>query len=214
MRTFTRLFTAALFLITDLLGLCGTTNPPLPLESLPCCLPGTDLVARELAAYEGPFWEDESDEPLGNIAALVLENVGSEAVETASVTLVQGQRRLYFEATYVPPESTVLVLERDRAVYTDEPAFLHSSCISIESARFQTAVDISEVDQITLCVTNPTQETIKQVEIFYKHCCEDLYVGGITYSVVIGDLASGETRQFSPYRYVSGSSRIVDVRSR
>lgn len=182
---------------------------------LPCQLQYTTLVARQLAAYDGPYLEDGSDEELVDVAALVLENTGTIGMEYVQVVLQQGGRELVFDVTYVPPRGTVLILEKNRAAYSTDPVE-SCRCRTLISGNFdweKEKIRIDSGDGFGMAVTNLTDIPMSYVRVFYKQHegAADLYVGGITYSAVIPDLQPGETRQITPYRYADGYSAVVAV---
>ena len=68
----------------------GTVAPTAPPEtvaeqtgeiSFPYAIPDTGLVIQKIAAYDGVFLEDGTDEEITGVAAMVLENTGETAVE-------------------------------------------------------------------------------------------------------------------------------------
>ena len=181
----------------------------------PFALEYTSLVAQKLIAYEGAYLEDGSEEAVTDVAALILENTGTIGIEYAQIILVQDGKELSFDATYIPPKSTILLLEENKQPYS--PATVTACrCRTVIPGVFDRAertVAIKETGMCTLEVTNLTDQTISGIRIYYKHHEgeNDLYVGGITYSTVIPDLAPGETRSITPYRYASGYAQVVAV---
>ena len=188
--------------------LSGTTGFPFVLEY-------TSLVAQKLIAYDGAYLEDGLEENVVEIAALVLENTGTTGIEYAQIVLLQGGRELYFDATYIPPKSRVLLLEDNKQSYSDAPVTACRCRTVIPGAfdRAERTVSVKETGMCTLEVTNLTEQEMGCVRIYYKlHEGEaDLYVGGITYSTVIPNLLPGETRSVTPYRYASGYAQVVAV---
>lgn len=181
----------------------------------PCQLQYTSLVACMLTSYEGPYLDDGSEENVIGVAALVLQNTGTIGIEYARIVLIQNGQQLVFDATYIPPKSTVLLLEENKAVYSDAPV-TQCRCRTVIPGVFdwaQRTVRIQEEGMCGLKVTNLTDREINCVRVFYKHHNgeEDMYVGGITYSAVIQNLKPGETRLISPYRYASGYAQVVAV---
>ncbi len=182
---------------------------------LPQALQYTSLVARDLVGYDGPYLEDGSEEELIGVAALLLENTGSIGIEFAQIIVAQEGRELVFDATYIPPRSTVLVLEKNRRAFFRDPVE-SVRCRTLIPGSFDWAKDsiLTEPGEgFSLQVTNLTDRSFRFVRVFYKQFDgpEDLLIGGITFSAVIPDLAPGETRVITPYRYANGYSSIVAV---
>lgn len=192
-----------------------TTAPPEDEMGLPCAFRYTSLVARSLTVYDGPSLEDGVDVVLEGTAALVLENTGTIGIEFAQVILVQDGQDLRFDATYIPPRATVLVVEKNRTPYSNAP---------VENCRVRTVIPgsfdwskdsirIEEQGLGSLAVTNLTDQPIRCTRVFYKQHDggADMYIGGITFSAVLNDLLPGETRVITPYRYACGYSAVVAV---
>lgn len=182
---------------------------------LPCSLRYTTLVAQKLVSYEGPYLESGTGENVVDVAALLLTNTGTIGIEYTQIVVTQGGRELYFDATYIPPRSTVLLLEENRSGYLPDEV-TSCRCRTVVPGTFDQEVrtiSLREKDMCTLEVTNLTDQPLSCVRVFYKHHMgqDDLYLGGLTYSAVIRDLQPGETRAITPYRYASGYTKVVAV---
>ena len=195
--------------------LVQTGDKPIEEDTFPMALQYTALVVEKLSSYDGPWLEDGSEENVIGVAALLVRNTATVGIEYARITLMQNGRELVFDATYIPPKSSILLLEENKTLYSDAP---------VSKCRYRTVIPgdfdlsrryvrIEEEGLGSLKVTNLTQETMHCVRIFYKHhdLQADLYVGGITYSVVIPDLQPGETRLVTPYRYACGYALVAAV---
>lgn len=175
----------------------------------------TPLVVRQLASYDGPYLEDGTEEELVGVAALVVENTGTIGIEYAQLVVTQGQRELVFDATYIPPRGTVLILEKGRQLYTPDP-LTACRCRTLIPGTFdweKERILIQPGEGFAMVVTNLTEDVLPCVRVFYKQHegASDLYIGGITFSAVITDLQPGETREITPYRYANGYSAVVAV---
>ena len=181
---------------------------------LPCTL-DSGLVAQKLTEYEGPYREDGSDEPVSGVAALMLYNTGSRDISSAMVTVKQGHQVLHFYVTWLPAGQKVLVLEYDRQMYLDAPV---TDCAS-SGVRWEpfypedSMIWITEEGELALTVVNCSAEAARHVRLRYKTYIEDgdFYLGGFTYSVYVGDLASGECRTVYPGHYARDTSGLVAV---
>ena len=182
---------------------------------MPCRLQYTNLEVRGLICYDGPYLEDGTDESVMNVAALVLCNTGTIGIEYVHIVISQQGRDLSFDATYIPPKGTVLILESNRALFSDSP---------IEECRCRTMIPGSfdwEEDKISvesrglgsLVVTNITQTAFPCVRIYYKQYDGEsaMCLGGITYSAVITDLQPGKSVTISPYHYAVGYGQVVAI---
>ncbi len=184
-------------------------------EGLPWSFQYTSLVAQALVYYDGPYWENGATEDVFGVAALLLQNTSTIGIEYARVQLTQDGQELIFDATYIPPKASVLILEENQAPFSDGPV-TDCQCKTVIPGNFdmeQRQVEVNDNGLTGLSVTNLTEETLSRVRVYYKHyyAPEDLYQGGITYSVMLTELLPGETRMLRPYRYAAGYSKAVAV---
>lgn len=179
--------------------------------SLPYTLPNSSLVAEDIRSYDGQFVEDGSDEEVSGIAVLILTNNGDTPVEYADVELGDYQ----FIASAIAPGATVIVQETDRKSYSNTTSFTCNTHIAnIDSFDYSDDVTVEE-NETSLTVTNVSGSDIPCVRIFYKLYMEeeDVYVGGITYTAKITDLAAGDSVDITPTHYLQGYSKIMMVRT-
>ncbi len=182
---------------------------------LPVALPYTSLVAQGLVSYDGAYWEDGTGEDVFGVAALLLTNTGTIGIEYAHVMVAQNGRALSFDTTYLPPRSTVLILEETRQLYESGPV-TDCRCKTVIPGNFDTQPGglLLENDGLTaLKVTNLSDEALPCLRIYYKHHYgnEDIYLGGMTYSLTVPALAPGECQVLYPFRYAAGYSLVVAV---
>lgn len=174
----------------------------------------TDLVCRDLACYEGAFLEDGSDEEMIGVTALILENTGKTAILRTQIVVIQKGRKLLFEASYISPGATVLVLEKNGAVYEGN-GFDRCYCLTLIPGDFDLAEDkITVADgDAGLVVTNRMEREMTRVCLCYKQYNEEsgMYLGGITYDAEIYCLQPGESRYIRPYHYAAGYAQVVAV---
>ena len=180
--------------------------------TLPCKVPGTELIAKQLMMYEGPFLEGGTDVPVSDITALLLYNSGQQEIAQAEVIL-QAQQELTFFASNIMPGAQVLVLERNAASWQN---WQIAACTgwtnqSQRSSLPEGALQIRDVDMGTIAVTNTTDQTLTDVWLYYKNYLpqSEIYIGGITYLKTIVSLAPGQTMKLPLNNYASGYSRIL-----
>ena len=180
--------------------------------SLPCKIDGTQLIARELMLYEGPFLEGRTDTPVSEITALLLYNSGKQEIAQAEVILT-AQQELTFFASNIMPGAHVLVLEKNAAAWQSWEV---TACTGWTSppqrpSLPEDALQIREVDMGTIALTNTTEETLTDIWIYYKNYLPQsgFYIGGITYLKTVAFIRPGQTVELSLRNYASGYSRIM-----
>ena len=183
----------------------------------PYTLDEKGLVIQSIEGYNGLFIEDGSDYEVENIAAMIITNQGETNIEYAEIKVLSEARTLNFAITTLPAGETLVVQESTGAEFAEEK-YKEVECNLAPIDVFQMSEnEISIVDNKdhSLDVTNLTDKTIPCVRVFYKFYMEeeDVYVGGITYTAKLTELEAGETCTITPTHYVSGSSKVVMVRT-
>lgn len=180
-----------------------------------CAVAGSDLVIEKISAYDGPFLEDGSDKEVTDVTAILLTNMGDNYAEYAEITLNRDGTQLKFIASALAPGSTMLVLEADGKAYCDGT---YTNCTANVAAGenytlSENQVRLEERDEGGLTLTNLTQRDIPCVRIFYKFYKADtgIYIGGITYTAKVTDLAAGSTCVVTPSHYLKGYSKVIKV---
>jgi len=180
--------------------------------TLPYSIKGTSLIVEEVAAYDGPYLEDGSDHEVSNVMALLLRNVGKDGVAKAEITLHSNSQKLKFVADTIPPDTTILVLEKNRSLY-GEKNFTKCEGWQVTECSDWTnwEVAISEIDMGVLKLTNQSENLLSNINIYYKNHVEGIYVGGITFIHRIESVAPGETVYIHPNHYARGYSKVIRI---
>lgn len=181
----------------------------------PYSVPGSDLVIEKIFSYDGPFLEDGSDKEVTNVAAITLTNTGKDYAEYAEITFHRDDTQLKFVASALEPGGSMIVLEANGNAFSDGT---YSNCVAnIATAEEFTLSDdrvrVEEREEGGLTVTNLTQTDIPSIRIFYKFYKYDtnVYIGGITYTSKVTDLAAGGSCVVTPSHYLKGYSKIIKV---
>lgn len=184
-------------------------------NDFPMPVAGTTLVAKALAFYDGRFLEDGSDREVINVLALEVQNVGNDHIRKAHIELKFTDMTLNFLGEHIPSGGKVLLIERNCAKslqgeITDCAGWQFASA-SVGNAELD--ISASDSDLGLLSVTNHAQNTVFNVEIFFKSWVEPpgMYVGGVAHCVKIEKLAPGETVYLQPNYYVTGYSKVVFI---
>ena len=182
--------------------------------SLPVAISGTNLIAQRISPYEGPFLEDGTDREVVNIAALHVYNNGSSEIYKARIALFWSDGFYTFEADHIPAGETVVILEKNGCLYRQGD---YIQCNGWQELGKENAVSndvsVTEMALGTVVVNNLTDETLRNVCVYYKTWLAppNVYVGGITYMVQIPVLLPKQSKSLYPYHYAVGYSKVVAV---
>lgn len=183
--------------------------------SFPCQIPGYDLTIEKMAPYNGMFVEDGSNANIKNVAMLLVKNNGDFPVEYTQIRVMCGQEELLFDISALPAGEKLVVQEKTGKTVSESKA-TSASALVVQRANMEMSeskVQIIDNGDNTLTVKNLTDETIPTVRIFYKYYMEDeeLFVGGIAFTVRISRLGAGASVTIQPSHYTSQTSRMVMV---
>ena len=183
--------------------------------SLPCRVEGYDLVIEKLAPYNGLYVEDGSNQIVQDVAMILVRNEGDYPVEYAEIAMAHGDQQLIYKISALPAGESMVVQEQTRQ---SVPEAMPSGCTALVVQRAQVGmaseqVSVTDNGDGTLTVRNLTDKVIPTVRIFYKYYMnnEDVFVGGIAFTVRITRLGAGSETTIQPSHYTSDSSRIVMV---
>lgn len=190
----------------------ASASEPL-LRSLPLEVEDTPMIAVELVAYDGPFWEDGSGEKVAGVCALVIENTGGTMICQGEVALQTRDSVLEFSFSWLPPDAKILVPERNRA---SAGVYMLSGCSGWCMTMYPEntgAVTVYEQGMGQLAFVNHSTQIIERVEAVFKSWDPEaqMYIGGSACTVYVDRLLPGEERPTLPWRYVSGYSKVVCV---
>ena len=178
----------------------------------PCAVPGHDLTIEKLAPYAGLFVEDGTNAQVTDVAMILVHNTGKDALEYTEITVKFAQETLVFQITALPAGQRMVVQEKTcKSVPAGEP--LEATALVVHRAQMAIAPELTVKDNgdNTLTVTNLTDQTIPTVRVFYKYYMEkeDLFVGGIAFTLRIINLHADSSMVVQPAHFISGSSRVV-----
>ena len=183
----------------------------------PYTIAGTDLVIDQVNSYDGLFFEDGSDKEVSNVTAIVLTNRGSTCVEYVNITMQRDGTQLRFVGSTLEAGDTMIILEADRKKFQNGE---YKNCTAEISTIAKLTMSegllrVEENEKGGLLVTNLTDKDIPCVRIFYKYYMDDVdvYVGGITYTAKILDLAAEGSVVVKPSHYYSGFSKILMIKT-
>ena len=146
---------------------------------------------------------------------LLVKNNGDFPIEYTRISVVCGQEELVFDISALPAGEKMVVQEKTgKAISGDEAAA--ASALVVQRANMEMSegkVQVTDNGDNTLTIKNLTNETIPTVRVFYKHYMqqEDLFVGGIAFTVRIARLDAGASVTIQPSHYTSKTGRVVMV---
>lgn len=183
----------------------------------PYSIPGSGLVIEQINSYDGIFLEDGSDKEVSDITAMVLTNTGDACVEYIEITIQRDGVQLKFIASALESGGRMIVLEAGGKQFSNGT---YSNCeADVATSEKMTMSDdqvrVEETAEGGLLVTNITANDIPCIRIFYKFYMQDtdVYVGGITYTAKVINLAAGDSCTIMPSHYLKGYSKIVMVKT-
>lgn len=172
------------------------------------------ISCDEVAVYKGEFVESGKDEPVTDVASMLVTNKSDQYLEYAKLTYEVDGNTAVFVVTGLPAGKSAWVLERDGLVATADSKFVYKDSITAYKdhvVRAPKELDIAYGNKM-LRVKNVTDEPLENVVIYYKVVHKDgNYIGGITYNVSFGTVEPGQTVSKIAGHYVEDWTQIVRV---
>lgn len=183
--------------------------------SFPCQVPEYGLTIEKLAPYNGMFVENGSNVNVENVAMLMVENNGDFPVEYTQISIAYGEQTLLFDISALPVGARVVVQESSGKAIPEGTATVASALV-VQRAKMEMSegkVRVKDNGDNTLTIENLTDETIPTVRVFYKYYMEqeDVFIGGIAFTVRITRLGAGKSITVQPSHYTSQTSKVVMV---
>ena len=173
-----------------------------------------ELTVERIASFSGAYVEDGSDEPVQNVASILVTNETESFLDLGTLTYDIDGKEASFIVTGLPAGASAWVMEAGRITVTKDSVFTQKSC---ETAFRQDAVTLTEDVTIQssgnmLKVQNSSDEALQNIAVYYKAVHTDgNYFGGITYMSVIGDLIPGESTEKLAGHFREGWTNVVRV---
>lgn len=185
-----------------------STLPPLP----PVTQPGdiaSKLQFTQYGRFSGQYMEDGKDEYVQGVVALYVTNVSDEYLEYANVKCDVNGQEANFVVTGLKPNTSAWVLERNRLVIDEENVNNITMTHLSDQSSFKDDTEETTQDVIVklqsghLTAYNNTGRDLKSVYVYYKKqftsvegdYLHGIFLGGITYRVLLGDIKNGDTAQ-------------------
>lgn len=185
----------------------------IPEINFPFEIPGYGLIIERLAPYSGMYVEDGTNANVNDVAMLLVHNNSTAAVEYTQISIRYEQAELLFDISALPAGGRVVVQEKTcKAIPEGKPTTAHA--LVINRAEMELSADkikITDNGDNTLTIENLTDEIIPTVRVFYKYYMneEQVFVGGIAFTVRITRLAAGASITIQPSHYNSKTGCVV-----
>ena len=182
----------------------------------PCKIPGYDIVIERLANYSGMYVENGLNTDLSNVAMLLVKNKSEFSFEYISISVEYETQTLTFDISALPSGADIVVQEKNGKSVVEDSIVKSSKALVVRKANMEMSEDLVSVKDNgnnTLTIKNLTDKTIPTVRVFYKYYMEneDIYIGGIAFTVRITRLAANGKITIQPAHYTSESCRVVMV---
>lgn len=199
-------------------------DDPVPSDKVDFELPyncaESGLKIMTISRYDGFFAEDGTNDETKDSLAITVKNVSGQYIDIGNILLtVNGKEDALFQFTYIAPNETVIVQEKNNMKYHSGDTFtFKDSAATFKnniSSGWYTGADIIKVRPETgrdtnVVITNISGKDLKNGYIYFKQKHNGIVQGGITYRISLDELLAGETRHLMAWHF-NDDSVIVDV---
>lgn len=175
-----------------------------------------DITIQRINAYSGIFIEDGSDKEVKNVAAIEVKNTSNKPLEFAQIQLYNGNKKLVFDVSTLPANSSAVVMEKNKASFNSSKGVTYGGTTAgyVNSLEKASSIKCKKVKNNGIEVTNTSSKNIPCVRVFYKYkSSEGYYVGGITYTAKVEDLKAGASQTIYPSHFASDGGEIMMVKA-
>lgn len=185
--------------------------------SFPFEIPGYGLVMERLAPYSGMYVEDGTNINVTDVAMLLVYNKGNLPVEYTQICIRYEQEELLFDISALPSGGRLVVQEKScKSIPDGEPTIANALVVTRPEMELSAdKIKITDNGDNTLTIQNLTGEMIPTVRVFYKYYMTDeqVFVGGIAFTVRLTRLAAGASITIQPSHYNSQTGKVVMVQT-
>ena len=174
------------------------------------------ITIQRINGYSGIFIEDGSDKEVKNVAAIEVKNTSNKPLEFAQIQLYNGSKKLVFDVSTLPANSSAVVMEKNKASFNSSKGVTYGGTTAgyVNSLEKASSIKCKKVKNNGIEVTNTSSKNIPCVRVFYKYkSSEGYYVGGITYTAKVEDLKAGASQTIYPSHFASGGGEIMMVKA-
>ena len=178
--------------------------------------PDASLTIQRINGYSGMFIEDGSDKEVKNVAAIQVKNTSKQVVEYAQIELYNGDKKLVFEVSTLPANSSAVVMEKSKTTFDSSKNVTYGKSTVAYTDKLEKSSDIKYkvLDNNGIEVTNKSKKDIGCVRVFYKYKSEEgYYVGGITYVAKVNNLKAGTSETIYPSHFATDGGQVMMVKT-
>lgn len=178
--------------------------------------PDASLTIQRINGYSGIFIEDGSDKEVKNVAAIQVKNTSKQVVEYAQIELYNGDKKLVFEVSTLPANSSAVVMEKSKTTFDSSKNVTYGKSTVAYTDKLEKSSDIKYkvLDNNGIEVTNKSKKDIACVRVFYKYKSEEgYYVGGITYVAKVNNLKAGTSETIYPSHFATDGGQVMMVKT-
>lgn len=178
--------------------------------------PDASLTIQRINGYSGMFIEDGSDKEVKNVAAIQVKNTSKQVVEYAQIELYNGDKKLVFEVSTLPANSSAVVMEKSKTTFDSSKNVTYGKSTVAYTDKLEKSSDIKYkvLDNNGIEVTNKSKKDIACVRVFYKYKSEEgYYVGGITYVAKVNNLKAGASETIYPSHFATDGGQVMMVKT-
>ncbi|MDU2200120.1 MAG: hypothetical protein E7E15_03525 [Terrisporobacter othiniensis] len=178
--------------------------------------PDASLTIQRINGYSGMFIEDGSDKEVKNVAAIQVKNTSKQVVEYAKIELYNGDKKLVFEVSTLPANSSAVVMEKSKTTFDSSKNVTYGKSTVAYTDKLEKSSDIKYkvLDNNSIEITNKSKKDIGCVRVFYKYKSEEgYYVGGITYVAKVNNLKAGTSETIYPSHFATDGGQVMMVKT-
>ena len=178
--------------------------------------PDASLTIQRINGYSGIFIEDGSDKEVKNVAAIQVKNTSKQVVEYAQIELYNGDKKLVFEVSTLPANSSAVVMEKSKTTFDSSKNVTYGKSTVAYTDKLEKSSDIKYkvLDNNGIEITNKSKKDIGCVRVFYKYKSEEgYYVGGITYVAKVNNLKAGTSETIYPSHFATDGGQVMMVKT-
>lgn len=174
---------------------------------------GTPLTIERISSYDGAFYEDGTGREVFDTMAVLVKNQGDQMIYHTWFELEMEDERYHFEATMIPPFSSVLIPEKNGQKYKAGEIVSCQGWGVNGQEMLARPIEINLIDKMTVHIENLSANPVSDLKIFYRTYLfdQDIYVGGKAYCENIEKIPGFKHIDVALPNYCASYSMVVYV---